>query len=269
MIGFSVLMSLYVKEKTSYLDLCLDSLSKQTLKANEIVVVLDGPINEELNNMLQKWASTLPLKIYPLTNNVGLGAALNYGLEKCCYNLVARMDTDDICYYNRFELQVNEFTKDPMLVLLGGAISEFDGDVSNITGERIVPLEHEDILSSAKTRNPFNHMTVMYKKDAICDVGGYIHHHFMEDYNLWLRVLSKKYLTKNLPNILVSARTGSVMLSRRRGLHYIQSEYILAKLKYKLGFLGKTQSIIIFLMRCLPRFIPVFMLRWIYNILRK
>ncbi len=269
MIEFSVLMSLYIKENPLYLDLCLESLSKQTFKANEIVVVLDGPITKELNDVLIKWMSVLPLRIYPLSKNVGLGEALNYGLGKCSFNLIARMDTDDICHYNRFELQLNEFKDTPTLALLGSAISEFENDVSNITGIRNVPLHHKDILSSAKTRNPFNHMTVMYKKDVICKVGGYMHHHLMEDYNLWLRLLSENYLTKNLPDLLVSARTGTAMLSRRRGLRYIQSEYVLANLKFKLGFQGRVQAASTFLIRCLPRLIPIFMLGKIYKLLRK
>ncbi|WP_336240161.1 glycosyltransferase [Citrobacter werkmanii] len=269
MIEFSVLMSLYFKENPLYLDQCLDSLLKQKLKANEIVIVLDGPITKELNDILVKWEEKLPLRIFPLSTNVGLGAALNYGLDKCCYDLVARMDTDDICHCERFELQISEFKKNPKLVLLGSAISEFDGMISNVLGIRSVPLNHNDILSSAKIRNPFNHMTVVFKKNAIFSVGGYIHHHYMEDYNLWLRLLNKGVLTKNLPDTLVSARSGAAMLSRRRGLHYIKSEYLLAKLKYRLGFLGWSKSINIFLIRCLPRLVPVFILRVVYSILRK
>lgn len=269
MIEFSVLMSLYIKENPLYLESCLESLSRQTLQPNEIVMVLDGPISQELNDVLLRWNNLLPLKIYPITNNVGLGKALNYGLEKCAYNIIARMDTDDICHCKRFEWQISEFVNEPKLVLLGGAISEFEDNVENITGTRKVPQGHKDILLSARMRNPFNHMTVMYKRNVIQEVGGYIHHHFMEDYNLWLRVLSGDHLTKNLSETLVYARVGNAMLSRRRGMHYIKSEYQLAILKHQLGFTGKSQTIYIFLARCLPRIIPFFIIKRIYKFLRK
>lgn len=269
MMEFSVLMSLYINENPLYLEQCLDSLSKQILKASEIVIVLDGPITAELNDILIKWSGELPLKIYPLAENVGLGYALNYGLNKCSFNLVARMDTDDICHNERFKLQIHAFKEEPELILVGGAISEFDGSISNVTGIRRVPLNHREIILSAKSRNPFNHMTVMYKRDSIFSVGSYVHHLYMEDYNLWLRLLNQGFLTKNLPNTLVFARCGDAMLLRRRGFNYIKSEYLLARLKFRLGFLGGVETINTFLIRCIPRLIPISMLRLIYRILRK
>ena len=105
--GFSVLMSLYMKEKPEYLDRCLESLFEQTIHANEIIIVLDGAISTELTATIEKWKTFLPLKILPLKENVGLGKALNLGLKICSNDIIIRMDTDDICLENRLETQYN------------------------------------------------------------------------------------------------------------------------------------------------------------------
>lgn len=268
MIDFSVLMSLYEKENPNNLDECLKSLFNQTRQANEIIVVLDGPITEQLHVILNEWVEFLPLSIVSLPNNVGLGNALNIGMESCNYNLIARMDTDDICVPNRFELQLAKFKECPDLCILGGAISEFECDISNTTGVRMVPVLHEDIMKYANFKNPFNHMTVMFKKGEILQAGGYMHHHFMEDYNLWLRVLSNGKAVGNLPDVLVYARTGNAMLNRRRGFNYISSEFILAKLKYRLGFQSILSASGVLLMRSLPRILPIYIFRKIYSLMR-
>lgn len=268
MTGFSVLMSLYIKESPMFLDACLNSLYDQTVQADEVVIVLDGPISQSLKDVLDKWLLKLPIKIVPLPENVGLGEALNCGLDKCSYPLVARMDTDDICVAQRFELQLNEFSANKELILLGGSIAEFDGDISNIIGKRTVAIDSKKIKQLARFRNPFNHMTVMFKKDAVLNAGGYVHHYFMEDYNLWLRMLSRNNVVSNIPDILVNARAGMGMLSRRRGLTYIKSELKLAKLKYKLGIQNLPGVICIFILRASPRLMPVFIFKKIYNLLR-
>lgn len=265
---FSVLMSLYIKENPTFLDDCLESLYAQTVQADEVVIVLDGPINQSLKSVLDKWHLKLPIKLVPLPENVGLGEALNCGLDKCSFPLVARMDTDDICVAQRFELQLNEFSKNKELTLLGGAIAEFDGDVSNIIGKRTVAIDFNQIKHLAKFRNPFNHMTVMFKKDAVLNAGGYVHHHVMEDYNLWLRMLSRSNIVGNVPDILVNARAGMGMLSRRRGYTYIKSELQLAKLKYRLGIQKLPGAIFIFILRAAPRVMPVFIFKKIYDLLR-
>lgn len=269
MIDFSVLMSLYTKETPGNLEQCFESLFNQTYQANEIIVVLDGPINEQLHSVINKWAEFLPLHIVPLPNNVGLGNALNIGMKSCNHALIARMDTDDICVPNRFELQIRKFSESPKLCILGGAISEFENDINISTGVRKVPETHVDILKYAVLKNPFNHMTVMFKKDEIMSVGGYMHHHFMEDYNLWLRVLSKGKTVGNIADILVYARTGNAMLNRRRGLSYIHSELILARLKHKLGFQNFLSASCILLLRSLPRLLPITLFRKIYSVMRK
>lgn len=162
--GFSVLMSVYKGEKENYLDECFKSLHEQTIKANEIILVIDGPVSKELYQVIDKWGEILPIIKVKLDKNVGLGQALNIGLKHCNFELVARMDTDDYCVKDRFSLQMKFFEENNDIMVLGGEIEEYDQSLSIPLGKRTTALSHEEIIEVAKKRNPLNHMTVMYKK---------------------------------------------------------------------------------------------------------
>lgn len=262
-------MSLYYKEEPAYLEACLHSLQTQTLQASEIVVVFDGVISESLEQVVQNFAGKLPLVVVRLPQNVGLGRALNEGLKHCSNEWVLRMDTDDICLPERFEKQVEFIRQNPDVVLLSAQIEEFDECMSNSLGIRRVPIDCEEIYSSALLRNPFNHVSVAYKKSVIEQVGGYQHHLYMEDYNLWLRVIAQQYKVHNLPEILVKVRSGSAMYARRKGLDYIKSELQLAQLKSQLKLQSVGAASIYFIMRALPRLLPKSLLGKVYKKLRK
>ncbi|QIM67806.1 amylovoran biosynthesis protein AmsE [Mannheimia granulomatis] len=249
--------------------MCLDSLASQTLPASEIVVVFDGRIPEDLEKIVQKFVEKLPLVVVRLPQNIGLGRALNEGLKHCSNEWVLRMDTDDICLSERFEKQVAFIRNNPDVVLFSGQVEEFDETMSNSLGIKRVPVSCEEIYSSALLRNPFNHMTVAYKKSVIERVGGYQHHLYMEDYNLWLRVIAERYQVSNLPEILVKVRSGAAMYARRKGLDYIKSEYQLAKLKKDLKLQSAGAATICFIIRALPRLLPKSLLGKVYKKLRK
>ncbi|EJP5976707.1 glycosyltransferase [Salmonella enterica] len=267
--GFSVLISLYIKEKPEYLDRCFLSIYEQTLSANEIVLILDGDITDEQNFIIQKWSKMLPIKVFPLLKNVGLGKALNIGLKKCQHDIVLRMDTDDICINTRFEVQYNYLVANPDIAILGSHINEFIDNENYYIGRRLVPCINSEIKKYSQKRNPFNHMTVGFRKSVIEKVGGYKHHHFMEDYNLWLRVIAAGYQVGNINQCLVKVRVGKGMLERRSGIEYIKSEYKLAILKYKLGIQKSSGALIIFLIRSIPRLFPVGILGIFYKKLRR
>lgn len=267
--NFSVLMSLYYKENSDYLEECLHSLQTQTLPASEIVVVFDGVISKSLEQVVQNFAEKLPLVVVRLPQNVGLGRALNEGLKYCSNEWVFRMDTDDICLPNRFEKQVEFIQQNPDVVLLSAQIEEFDECMSNSLGIRKVPIDCEEIYSSALLRNPFNHVAAAYKKSVIEEVGGYQHHLYMEDYNLWLRVIAGQYKVYNLPEILVKVRSGSAMYARRKGMDYIKSELQLAQLKKQLKLQSAATANIYFIIRSLPRLLPKLLIGKIYKKLRK
>ena len=269
MTRFSVLMSLYAKEKVAYLRDCLASLQAQTQPADEIILVFDGPISSELKNEVNLWQVQLPLKVVELPENVGLGKALNEGLKYCSNEWVFRMDTDDICLAHRFEKQLAYIDTNSNVALLGGQVKEFDESFVHEVGIKGVPLDLEAIKKFALVRNPFNHMTVAYKKSIIEQVGGYQHHLYMEDYNLWLRVISKGYKVSNLPDVLVNVRAGNAMYARRKGIEYIRSEFQLAKLKIALQLQSSFLAYAYCFIRVLPRLLPKRLLGIIYQQLRK
>lgn len=266
---FSVLMSLYDKEKPACLEECLESLSIQTLQADEIVLVYDGPVHKDLSDVVYKWSLSLPIKIIALKKNVGLGQALNEGMKHCSYDYIMRMDTDDICLPNRFELQSSFMEMNPDIDIAGSCICEFIDNRSNIVSERKVPITNDDIKRFARLKNPFNHMTVIFKKSSVQSVGGYQHHYLMEDYNLWLRLLGNGFKAGNLDVSLVLVRVGLDMLVRRRGIKYVLSEYKLAQIKRETGFQNLFFSHYYFILRSIPRLLPLWALRKIYNVARK
>ena len=238
-------MSVYRKEKAEYLKLALDSVINQTLTPDEIVLVQDGKLTEKLYAVIEEYKQKYPVifKTYALKQNQGLGKALNYGMEKCSNELIARMDTDDIAEPNRFELQIKEFEKDEELMLCGGQIAEFADNPTEITSYRSVPLKHNEILNFAKKRNPFNHMTVMFKKQAVQTVGGYQHMPYFEDYWLWARMLKTGYKVKNIDQVIVKVRAGQDMIARRGGLNYVKCIFKFEKALHRIGMISFTEMI--------------------------
>lgn len=267
---FSVLMSLYHKEKAEYLAESLQSLVKQTLPADEIVLVFDGEVGEELESIVNQFQFLLPLTIVRLPQNVGLGKALNEGIKVARNEWLFRMDTDDICYPERFAKQVEFIHANPDVVLFSTQIAEFDQDPTQIIAERRVPVGYEEIIKFNQLRSPFNHMTVAYKKSVLEEVGGYQHHLFLEDYNLWNRIIATGYKVGNLSEVLLYARTaGNAMFSRRRGWIYAKSEWKLYQLKQSLKIQSPIKGFVTFLLRTLPRLMPVSVVKTLYKLLRK
>ncbi len=265
---FSVLMSLYIKENPQFLHECLESLRAQTLPADEIVLMFDGAVTPELESAVQNFAEFLPLKLVKLPVNQGLGKALNEGLLHCANEWVFRMDTDDICDPQRFEKQVNFIKQNPETIIFGGQIAEFGENMQDIVSYRNVPTQPKEIVEFTKTRSPFNHMTVAYQKSAVLAAGGY--QDIQEDYYLWINLVAKyPQNVANLPDILVYARVGNGMVSRRRGLAQAKCEWNLFKLKRNVKLQSTISGFIVFLLRVLPRLLPVSLLKIIYKFLRK
>ena len=264
---FTVLMSVYYKEKAEYLKLALNSIINQTLKPDEIVLVQDGKLTEELQAViteyLQKYHAIF--KTYALQQNQGLGKALNFGMQKCSYEIIARMDTDDISEPNRFELQINEFKQDKELMLCGGQIAEFADNSNEKTGYRNVPLTHNKILKFVKKRNPFNHMTVMFKKQAVQSVGSYMDMPYFEDYWLWVRMLKAGYKAKNVDKVLVKVRAGQDMIARRGGLKYARYIIRFEKALYSISVISFTEMIGYITLRSIVSVMPESLRLMIYR----
>ena len=233
----SVLMSVYVKEKPEYLRECFESLLGQTVAAKEWVVVEDGPLTKELYAVLDEYENNYPglIKRVPLLKNMGLGLALREGVQNCTHEMIARMDTDDICVSERFEKQLKEFEIDDTLDICGSHIIEFEDNIHNILSKREVPLLNEDIIKYQRRRSAYNHMTVMFKKKTVLKSGNYEHAPLMEDDMLWTRLILAGAKGKNIDDYLVYARTGLAMIGRRGGYSYFKKYKASRKKVYQLG----------------------------------
>lgn len=245
---FSVLLSLYYKENSEYLRQSLDSIFNQTLKPDEVVLVEDGPLTEELYKVLSEYSNIYSnLKIVPLGKNEGLGNALNMGLTYCSFDLVARMDTDDIAKPDRFEKEIAVFENDPSIDICGSWIDEFIDNPDHVVSQRKVPEIHNDIIKYSHSRCPLNHPTVMYRKSKVQAVGGY--QGFPEDYFLWIKMIMSGAKFYNIQNSLLFFRFSNEVIRRRGGLSYardcIRTQYGF----YKVGF----NSLPVFFKNCIIR----------------
>lgn len=251
-------MSVYKNEKAEYLKQAVDSILSQTLIPNEIIIVKDGILTDELEKVINTYLSNYEnlIKIVSFCENRGLGLALRDGVLACSNEYIARMDTDDIALQDRFEQQFNYLNLHPEVAILGSWIKEFSDDLKNPDTVTKLPCTHEEILKFAKKRNPFRHMTVILKKSAVLDSGNYRDFLWFEDYDLWVRMLSKGYIGVNLPLYLVNVRAENSMFARRGGWKYLKQDLNFQKMLLKISFISKLEFLINIIIRTCIRLLP-------------
>lgn len=237
---FTVLLSVYKGEKKEYLIQSIKSIINQSVYPDEIIVVEDGPLTQELYLELDKLQFNYPnlIKRISLTKNMGLGLALNEGIKASSNELIARMDTDDIAKYERFEEQLKIFDNNKDIHIVGSNIEEFANSTREIIGKRMVPEYHEEILAFSKRRAPFNHPSVMYKKSNVLEVGGYRDFRRGQDYELFLRMLQRGCIGYNIQKPLLYFRADSSNLNRRKEWINIKNEVYLRYVFYRSGYIG-------------------------------
>lgn len=270
--AFSVLLSVYKYEEPAFLDQALESIEDQTVKPNQIVVVVDGPIGSELDAVLKEHQNQ-NTDIYTIVRspkNQGLGLALRMGTEYCKYDWIARMDTDDIAVKNRFELQLKAIVKESQLAVIGGQVDEFAGSPEQVVGRRKVPLLNAELRAFIKWRSPFNHPTVMLNKKAVLQVGNYQANGKIEDYFLWSRVMLAGYEVKNLPEILVHMRVDAGMYQRRGDVENLRQIFKLRRMLHQQKFLTVWEELVGDLAMALNLVIPTKLRMVVYkNLLHK
>jgi len=237
---FSIAISVYKNDNADFFDRALDSITeKQTIMPDEIVLICDGPLNENLDSVIEKYRRKYPIfNIIRLPTNNGLGHALKLAVEESSNELIARMDSDDVSVPDRFEQQLKFFEAHPEIDIVGGDITEFIGEEDNVVGKRTVPTSHSEIREYMKTRAAFNHVSVMYRKSAIQAAGGYLDWFWNEDYYLWIRMQLNNATFANTGTVLVNVRVGEEMYQRRGGKKYFESEYGLQKLMLEKKMIG-------------------------------
>ena len=267
---FSVLMSVYKKEQASFLKASLDSVFAQTLCADEVVLIKDGPLTPELDAIIsdmQRQHSELRVVAY--AENRGLGHCLNDGLQLCKHDIVARMDTDDICMPQRFEQQYAFLQSHPDYALVGAWIDEFIDSPNQCRATRKVPETASEIMRYAKSRCPFNHPTVMYRKQAVLDAEGYLVEYFPEDYFLWIRMLMNGAKCYNIQHSLLWFRYSPETVARRGGWRYAKDEVVVQINIHRLGFTSLPQMLKNMTIRFITRIMPMKIRVFIYSLIRK
>lgn len=249
---FSVITSVYKNDQPEFVRGALDSLLvNQSIKPAEIVLVQDGPVSEELSELLCEYEHKYltVMHIIRLNKNGGLGNALRCGVENAKCDICARMDSDDIAAPDRFIKQLNYLENHPECDIVGGQITEFIGTPDNIVGKREVPCDNEAIYHYMRSRCALNHPTVMFKKKAVLDAGNYQDWFWNEDYYMWIRMMEQGCVFANLPDVLVNMRSGLDQYGRRGGKKYFDSEIGIKKLMLEKGMITRKEYIINYIQR--------------------
>ena len=261
---FSLVLCVYKKDNPKHLSQSLESISKQTILPDEMVIVKDGPLTEELEAVLNNFVFLNDVNIIALPQNMTLGPARARGVEEARYNWVALMDSDDVCLPDRFKYQLSLISSNENIDIIGGQITEYDDIPGNAISIRSVPIDHEAILTRAKKRNPFNAMTVMFKREKAIQAGNFRYFPGFEDYDLWVRMIKNGARCANCPEILVHARIGNGLYNRRSGFGYICSEWKMQSNLRKLRITTGLEFIRNILTRIPIRLLPQKCLKWLY-----
>lgn len=265
---FTVVMSVYHGDNASFFLQASRSVINQNLTPGEFIISVDGPVDESIEDVLSKISLHPIVKVLRLPENRGPGDSRHAAIIMAKYDVVALMDSDDICLPHRFERQFS-YLKSNDLDVVGGYIEEFvkvPGDLKRI---RSVPLAYKDIMKIGKWRQPINHVTIMFRRTTYINAGGYKSYRSIEDYDLIYRLLLLGARIENIPDVLVSVRLGSSFKNRRSGFEYLRRELSLINRMRRDRFLSKFQWILSSLARIFVRMSPEFLINLIYRSLRK
>ncbi|HEU5418516.1 MAG TPA: glycosyltransferase [Streptosporangiaceae bacterium] len=234
---FSLLLSVYDGDRPDYLRRAFRSaVGDQTVRPDQVIIVRDGPVRAQIAQCIDELRATCPVPVtyVPLAVNSGLGPALDHGLAASWFDVVARMDADDVAMPHRFEVEL------PLMAdadIVGSGLLEFTGDTDAIVGQRVPPTDPARIRRYARLHDPFNHPTVVYRRRAVLAAGGYGDLPLMEDYALFARMLGNGARAANVAEPLVFYRVGAAAFKRRGGTALLRSELRLQREFRRSGFI--------------------------------
>ena len=271
---YSVLMPLWYKEDLNNLKASIISIINQTVKHDEVVMIKDHSIDKDMQALIDNLFKDTSIKLNIYENydldKKGLSSILNFGVEKCRNSLIARMDTDDIADLHRCEAELEEFEKDIGLALVGTWVYEFDDNPDIIKAVHSVPSDMENIKRRMKYTNPFNHPTVMFRKEVILACGNYDKNlRKNEDYDLWYRVVSGGYKCKNINKPMLKFRRGAMFNKRRKNREQHLGKIALKRHMLKDGYITKFEYAVSYTMEKLYFLMPTWIRKVAFKILRK
>jgi glycosyltransferase involved in cell wall biosynthesis len=262
---FSLLVSVYHGDRPDYLRRAFRSaVCDQTVRPDQVIIVQDGPVPGELTQCLEELraGSPVPVTFVPLARNSGLGPALDRGIAASWFDVIARMDADDVAMPHRFEVEL------PLMAdadIVGSGLLEFSGDTDAIVGQRVPPTDPARITRYARMHDPFNHPTVVYRRSAVMAAGGYGDLKLMEDYALFARMIQNGARAVNVAEPLVFYRVGANAYKRRGGAGLLRSELRLQHEFRKSGFTTRAQYVRNVIVRGGYRLVPWWCRRAVYR----
>ena len=267
-VQFSVLMPVYYKDNAEYFSIALDSILNNTLVPDEILIIEDGKLSNDLENIVvqteQRYQNLI--RVIRLDKNIGIGRVRALGMQECKYDYVAFMDSDDISSKDRFEKQIEFIKQNPQIDVVGSYITEFEGEPENIYSRRVLPVTNDEIYKYGKFRMPVNNPTLLLKRESVIEAGNYQLFNAFEDYECYTRMLKKGYQFANIPEFLVNMRAGSEMMNRRKGIKYfISCELPCMSAMKRNGYINFVEYIRNITLKFMLRVIPDWFRNWIYK----
>jgi glycosyltransferase involved in cell wall biosynthesis len=241
---FSLLLPVWAGDRADFLaEAFRSTVDEQTRRPDEVVVVRDGPVPAALADAIDELVAASPVRasVLGLERNGGLGPALDRGIAACRHDVVARMDADDISFPQRFAVQLPIVEAGADLV--GSGLVEFGSGIEDERATRTMPVEPDDIRTRARFADPFNHPTVVYRRDMVTAVGGYGDFALMEDYLLWARMIVAGAKVANVAEPLVRYRVGAGAYARRGGFAQLRAELALQREFRRIGFTTRAQCL--------------------------
>lgn len=263
--NYSVLMSVYHKEKPEYLVAAVESILHQTVRPEQFILVEDGPLTPELYAVIEKYAGENPemFTVVKLEQNQGLAVALDTGIKHSRNELIARMDSDDISLPERCEKQLQRFAQNPKLALLGANIDEFYDTPDKIVSARVVPEAYEQIVRTIRRRDPFNHPTVMYKKSEVIRCGGYGTMRRGEDFCLFSSMINMGCYAENIGQSLLYFRSNEDNYKRRKSWASCSTFMQVVKRNYDRGYCSLFDLLYVIAAQMAVYLMPLSMMKWI------
>lgn len=187
----SFLMSNY-NTPLEYLKKALDSVLSQTFEDFEVVIINDGSIDDSKTILYEYAKKDNRIKIIENEKNLGLPCSLNRGIEHCCGEYIARMDTDDICYPDRLDKQVAYMDEHPEYIVSGAWADVFCEDENNIVKKWTPKMCSQDeyrirlMFSSAPL---IIHPTAIFRRESLNKYNlrypEELKYKYAEDYKMW------------------------------------------------------------------------------------
>tara|TARA_B110000003_G_scaffold274244_1_gene313766 strand:- start:7903 stop:8721 length:819 start_codon:yes stop_codon:yes gene_type:complete len=269
MYDLSILIAVCSNDNVSHFKSALNSIYAESEVVKQVVLVADGPLSEEHDEVIRRYEELdRNFTCVRLVKNQGLAAALNAGLACCESELVARMDSDDVCDKNRFSRQLKFMTSNPHFSVSSGKVTEYCSGLLDIIAEKRLPTEHSKILAYSKFRNPINHMACIFRKSDVLAIGGYPEQfRKAQDFALWCAMLKAGYRFANLDENLVNVRAGAGLFDRR-GIQYFYGEMEVLSFLKRIGHINHIEFAINIFVRLSARLAPTRIKKTVYRILR-